>query len=165
MPGSENELLAPPPGTRAEINIRSHQRRRYTACVVDLGNDSSMFIDILVVIPTGGSGFVFENETSSVMLGSFKFGTWGAQTIRSRRAIAMAMQYESWLKTLLLFQRRFPPPSSELSWHQTILDQTSADLGLNQRQRESFQNAVTLQGGTITSATTARLSITQGPPF
>ncbi|KAL8858808.1 MAG: hypothetical protein Q9178_004725 [Gyalolechia marmorata] len=131
MPGSETESLAPPPRTRVEINIRSPQRRRYTACVVDLGNHSSMFIDILVVVPTGGAGFVFENETSSAMTGRFKFGTWGAQTIRSRRAIAMAMYYES----------------------------------LNQIQRQSsFQSAVTLQGGTITSATTARLSITQGPP-
>ncbi|KAL8916747.1 MAG: hypothetical protein Q9172_006152 [Xanthocarpia lactea] len=139
LPGSETESLAPPPGTRVEINIRSHQRRRYTACVVDLGNDSSMFIDILVVVPTGGSGFVFENETSSAMSGSFKFGSWGAQTIHCRRAIAMAMHYESWLKTLLLSQRQFSPPSSELLWHQTILNQTSDDLGLNQRTDNPFR--------------------------
>ncbi|KAL8908261.1 MAG: hypothetical protein Q9171_005515 [Xanthocarpia ochracea] len=146
MPSSETESLAPPPGTRVEINNWSHQRRRYTACVVDLGNDSSMFIDIFVVIPTGGSGFVFENEASSAMSGSFKFRTWGAQTIRSRRAIAMAMHYEIWFKTLLLAQRRFPPPSSEMLWNSPILNQTSDDLGLNQTQRQSFQNAVTLQG-------------------
>ncbi|KAL8723026.1 MAG: hypothetical protein Q9181_007367 [Wetmoreana brouardii] len=156
------QLVPPPPqGTFVEITLDTG--RTWTAQVVDLGSRDPIRIDMIVIIPPSGHGFIVASGDSMAYSGWFRFGGWGSQIVRTLSAIRSLMSGESWLKELVLARRNLRPARNPL-FNSSPLQQASDIFSLNQSQRAALKDAVTYDKDVSNRFSTCRQSICHGPP-